>query len=67
MLSPIERERLREGMQAMKRASTHDWRFYYSYLLGRPVTLEDTDRFLREEQAAHESRETQLISIGAGV
>lgn len=67
MFSPIERERLREGMRAIQRASTYDWRFYFSYLSGRPVTLEETDQFLREEQAAHEPRESELVSSGARV
>jgi hypothetical protein len=61
MFSPIERQRLREGMRAISRASTYDWRYYYSYLLGRPVTLEETDQFLRDERTAHEQGETELV------
>lgn len=49
MLTDAERHRLREGMRFLQRATTHDWRYYYSYILGRPVTLQETDEFLRAE------------------
>lgn len=49
MLSEHEQHRLREGMQALKRASTYDWRFYFAYLLGRSVSLAETEGFLQEE------------------
>lgn len=63
MMSPIERHRLREGLIRIRGYSTHEWRQYFSYLLGRAVTLEETDQFLREEfeqQSGAVSRETAV-------
>lgn len=48
-MTEIEQHRMREGMKTIKKATTHDWRFYFSYLLGRAVTLSETEQFLREE------------------
>lgn len=49
MLSEYEQHRLREGMHTVRRLSTHDWRFYFTYLLGRPVSIAETERFLQAE------------------
>ena len=48
MLTEQEQHRLREGMRFLSRASTYDWRFYFAYLLGRPVTVQETEAFLRQ-------------------
>lgn len=41
----------------MKRCSTHDWRYYFTYLLGRTVSLVETDAFLREEADAQRTQQ----------
>jgi hypothetical protein len=61
MFTEAERHRLREGMRFLQRATTHDWRYYYSYVLGRPVTLQETDQFLREE--AEQNQKGQLATV----
>jgi hypothetical protein len=59
-MSPVEQQRLRDGMAfARQHATTHSWRFYFSYLLGRPVTLAETDQFLREEAEVAQLQETR--------
>lgn len=47
MFSEYERHRLLGGM-LIRKMSTLDWRAYFTYLLGRPVTLQETDTFLKE-------------------
>ncbi len=32
-----------------RRMSTHEWRIYFSYLLGRYVALQEVDEFLTQE------------------
>jgi hypothetical protein len=61
MFSQLEAHRLREGMRMLTRATTYDWRFYFSYLLGRPVTLAETDEFLRAENELH-TKEMTCVS-----
>jgi len=58
MLSELETHRLRDGMRAVSKASTHDWRFYFSYILGRHVSLVETQQFLVNEDRTH--REPKL-------
>lgn len=49
-MTPTEQDRLREGMKPrMKDFTTPEWRFYFSFLLGRDVTTAETDAFLRDE------------------
>lgn len=57
--SPIERQRVREGIARVRDYSTHEWRQYFSYLLGRPVSLEEADEFLRSEQSIKALQERQ--------
>lgn len=56
MLSDYEARRLRDGMHSVKRATTHDWRFYFSYLLGRHVSLQETEEFLVTEHQQTKGR-----------
>lgn len=54
-MTEMEKQRAREGLQNWKQRpniSTHEWRFYFSYLLGRDLTLQETDTFLRAEAEA---------------
>lgn len=51
MISPIERERLNTGIGLIRGFSTEHWRMYFSYLLGRHVSIAETDAFLREDFA----------------
>ena len=51
MFSPTERERINTGIGLRHGFSTEAWRQYFSYLLGRHVTLQETDTFLREDFA----------------
>lgn len=60
MLTAHERHRLKGGM-LLRTLSTHDWRAYFTYLLGRPVTLAETDQFLTQEAAT--CNDSQLISL----
>lgn len=56
-MTPLEEHRLREGMQTLRRCSTHDWRFYFTYLLGRSVSLAETESFLQDEARAQRSQQ----------
>jgi hypothetical protein len=49
--SPIERQRLQEGMRVgvVSDYPLHHWRFYFAYLLGRPFSLAETEEFLQQE------------------
>lgn len=47
--TPAEQQRLREAMSVLKRGTTYDWRYVFSYAAGRHVTIEETEAFLREE------------------
>lgn len=49
-MTPFEQRYLRESLRYVRRDfTTHDWRFYFTHLLGRDVTLQETDSFLRAE------------------
>lgn len=50
VLTTVEQQRIRENLHLSAfSCSTYHWRAYFQYLLGRPVTLEETDTFLRAE------------------
>lgn len=46
-MTPIEEQRIREATALMGHLTTVQWRDYFAYLLGRPVTLAETDTLLR--------------------
>lgn len=49
--SPVEQERLKTGIARLHKFTTYEWRYLFEHILGRPVTLAETDQFLREDFA----------------
>lgn len=48
MFTTIEQDRLKTGLALVGKFTTHQWQHYFTYLLGRPVTLEETNQFLHD-------------------
>lgn len=65
-LSSIEHQRLQDGIRAERRGGVphfplHHWRFYFQYLLGRAVSLAETERFLQDEADAQTNAQHQGV------
>lgn len=63
MFSPIERERLNTGIGLIRGFSTEAWRQYFAYLLGRHVSLAETDAFLQEDFTPQPLNSTSLVGV----
>ena len=46
-MTPLEFHRIKDSTAYIHNMTTPQWRDYLAYLLGRHVTLEETDTFLR--------------------
>ena len=46
-MTPLEIARVQDSTAYIHHMTTPQWRDYLAYLLGRPVTLAETDEFLR--------------------